>query len=66
MQDGRQRDAEFTDFVIGSQQRLHRQALLLTGDAGQAQDLVQVTLEKLYVATYPLTRAPTAFADASG
>ena len=50
MQDGRQRDAEFTDFVTGSQQRLHRQALLLTGDAGQAQDLVQVTLEKLYVA----------------
>lgn len=54
MQDRRQRDeqrdAEFTDFVTGSQQRLHRQALLLTGDPGEAQDLVQVTLERVYVA----------------
>ena len=46
----RDHEAEFRDFVVAGQQRLYRQALLLTGEPGQAQDLVQTTLEKLYVA----------------
>lgn len=42
-------EAEFRDFVVAGQQRMYWQALLLTGEPGQAQDLVQTTLEKLYV-----------------
>lgn len=50
MRDRRTRDEDFTEFVAAWQRRLHRQALLLTGEPGQAQDLVQVTLERVYVA----------------
>lgn len=50
MRDRHDRQAEFTDFVASGQQRLHRQAMLLTGEPSRAQDLVQVTLEKVFVA----------------
>ncbi len=57
----RDRDTEFRDFVVDGQQRLFRQALLLTGEPGHAQDLVQSTLEKLYVAWHRVEE-PAAYA----
>jgi RNA polymerase sigma-70 factor (sigma-E family) len=53
---GRDRDAEFTDFVAGVQRRLIHFAELLTGDHGRAEDLVQDALVKAYVA-WPRIRA---------
>ena len=61
MRDGHRRDEEFTDFVAAGQHRLYRQAVLLTGDASRAQDLVQVTLERVYVA-WARVEEPAAFA----
>ena len=44
------RDSEFQSFVIGRWPRLLRTAFLLTGEQHAAEDLVQSTLEQVYVA----------------
>ncbi|MFJ9818135.1 SigE family RNA polymerase sigma factor [Streptomyces sp. NPDC101151] len=44
------RDEEFQSFVIGRWPRLMRTAFLLTGEQHAAEDLVQSTLERVYVA----------------
>ncbi|MER5468591.1 SigE family RNA polymerase sigma factor [Streptomyces sp. NPDC002935] len=44
------RDEEFQSFVIGRWPRLMRTAFLLTGEQHAAEDLVQTTLEQVYVA----------------
>ncbi|MEU2743448.1 SigE family RNA polymerase sigma factor [Streptomyces sp. NPDC059340] len=44
------RDEEFQRFVIGRWPRLMRTAFLLTGEQHAAEDLVQTTLEQVYVA----------------
>ncbi|MCX4761601.1 SigE family RNA polymerase sigma factor [Streptomyces sp. NBC_01275] len=43
-------DAEFQAFVVGRWPRLMRTAFLLTGEQHAAEDLVQSTLEQVYVA----------------
>lgn len=43
-------DTEFQAFVAGRWPRLMRTAFLLTGEQHAAEDLVQTTLEKVYVA----------------
>lgn len=43
-------EAGFTEFVTEAQQRLYRQAYLLCGERHDAQDLVQATLVKLFLA----------------
>ncbi|MEV6808620.1 SigE family RNA polymerase sigma factor [Streptomyces sp. NPDC017248] len=51
MGDGKQtRDEEFQSFVVGRWPRLMRTAFLLTGEQHAAEDLVQSTLEQVYVA----------------
>ena len=50
MGDGKKaRNDEFQSFVIGRWPRLMRTAFLLTGEQHAAEDLVQSTLEKVYV-----------------
>src|SRR5690349_15733776 len=44
------RDAEFTAYLQARQVRLLRTAYLLTGDQHQAEDLLQTSLAKLYLA----------------
>ncbi|MCX4914436.1 SigE family RNA polymerase sigma factor [Streptomyces sp. NBC_00687] len=44
------RDEEFHRFVLGRWPRLMRTAFLLTGEQHAAEDLVQATLEQVYVA----------------
>ncbi|MFJ6082282.1 SigE family RNA polymerase sigma factor [Streptomyces sp. NPDC092369] len=44
------RDEEFQSFVVGRWPRLLRTAFLLTGEQHAAEDLVQSTLEQVYVA----------------
>jgi len=44
------RDADFTAYLEARQGRLLRTAYLLTGDQHQAEDLVQTSLAKLYLA----------------
>ena len=44
------RDAEFTAYLAARQGRLLRTAYLLTGDQHQAEDLLQTSLAKLYLA----------------
>jgi RNA polymerase sigma-70 factor (sigma-E family) len=44
------RDEEFQGFVVGRWPRLVRTAFLLTGERHAAEDLVQTTLEQVYVA----------------
>ncbi|WP_329299383.1 SigE family RNA polymerase sigma factor [Streptomyces sp. NBC_00659] len=44
------RDEEFQSFVVGRWPRLMRTAFLLTGEQHVAEDLVQTTLEQVYVA----------------
>jgi RNA polymerase sigma-70 factor (sigma-E family) len=44
------RDTEFQSFVTGRWPRLMRTAFLLTGEQHAAEDLVQSTLERVYVA----------------
>ncbi|MCQ9136248.1 MULTISPECIES: SigE family RNA polymerase sigma factor [Streptomyces] len=44
------RDAEFQAFVVGRWPRLMRTAFLLTGEQHAAEDLVQSTLEQVFVA----------------
>jgi RNA polymerase sigma-70 factor (sigma-E family) len=43
-------DADFTAYLEARQQRLLRTAYLLTGDQHQAEDLLQTSLAKLYLA----------------
>lgn len=43
-------EAEFSAFVRASGARLHRYAYLLTGDRAEAEDLVQTSLAKVYLA----------------
>ena len=45
-----QRDADFTAYLQARQGRLLRTAYLLTGDQHQAEDLLQTSLAKLYLA----------------
>lgn len=56
-------EAEFSAFVTASAPGLHRTARLLTGDAHRAEELVQATLVKTYLA-WPRARAtdPEAYA----
>ncbi len=58
---GRRAD-EFAAYAEQAQQRLFRQAVLLTGNADSARDLVQSTLVKLYVA-WPRIDTPAAYAQ---
>jgi len=58
----RRRDGEFAEFAATEQQRLYRRARLLAGNADAAQDLVQATLVKLYVA-WPRVEDPAAYAS---
>lgn len=44
-----QRDAAFSAYVAERRQRLHRTAWALCGDRDRAEDIVQITLSKLYV-----------------
>jgi RNA polymerase sigma-70 factor (sigma-E family) len=46
----RETDADFTAYLQARQARLLRTAYLLTGDVHQAEDLLQVSLAKLYLA----------------
>ncbi len=57
----RRRHAEFTAFAATAQQRLFRQGYLLTSSREAAQDLVQTTLTKMYVA-WPRIDNPSAYA----
>jgi RNA polymerase sigma-70 factor (sigma-E family) len=41
-------DADFSSFVAASSRRLLRSAYLITGDLGEAEDLLQVALERAY------------------
>jgi RNA polymerase sigma-70 factor (sigma-E family) len=45
-----ERDADFTAYLQARQARLLRTAYLLTGDQHQAEDLLQTSLAKLYLA----------------
>jgi len=51
------RDREFSDWVAGHSAHLTRTAYLLCGDRHRAEDLVQITLTKLYVAWERVERA---------
>jgi RNA polymerase sigma-70 factor (sigma-E family) len=44
------RDEEFTAFVTGHSDRLHRYGYVLTGSSAEAEELVQETLVKVYLA----------------
>ena len=58
----RGRGGEFADYAAQAQERLFRQAVLLTGDRDSAHDLVQSTLVKLYVA-WARIETPAAYAQ---
>jgi RNA polymerase sigma-70 factor (sigma-E family) len=62
--DKSERDRQFTDYVTSSRGQLRRTAYLLCGDWHLAEDLVQTTMAKLYVAWPRLHRdsTPDAFA----
>jgi len=47
---GSTRDAEFSEYVAGRRPQLRRTAYLLCGESHRAEDLVQTTLMKVYVA----------------
>ena len=55
------RGGSFDAFVTSSSDRLMGTALLLTGERGAAEDLLQDVLERLYVA-WPRVRDPLAYA----
>jgi RNA polymerase sigma-70 factor (sigma-E family) len=57
----RTQEAEFTDFVVGSGRRLLRTAMLLTGDHGHAEDLLQTALERTARHWTKLDGAPEAY-----
>lgn len=48
--DGGRRDAEFTAFVTGHSDRLHRYGYVLTGSSAEGEGLVQETLVRVYLA----------------
>ena len=50
------RDAEFSEYVAGRRAQLRRTAYLLCGDSHRAEDLVQTTLMKVYVAWPRMSR----------
>jgi RNA polymerase sigma-70 factor (sigma-E family) len=58
----RSQEAEFTAFVLGSGRRLLRTAMLLTGDHGHAEDLLQTALERTARHWTSLDGAPEAYA----
>lgn len=47
---GSTRDAEFSEYVAGRRPQLRRAAYLLCAESHRAEDLVQTTLMKVYVA----------------
>ena len=55
-------EAEFTAFVAGSGRRLLRTAVLLTGDVGHAEDLLQTAFERTARRWSRLDGAPEAYA----
>ena len=55
-------EAEFTAFVTGSGSRLLRLAMMLTGDRGHAEDLVQTAFERTARRWHRLDGAPEAYA----
>jgi RNA polymerase sigma-70 factor (sigma-E family) len=59
-------DAAFTEFASGATPGLFRSAVLMCGDHHLAEDLVQTTLAKLYVAWPSVERAQSADAYAHG
>jgi RNA polymerase sigma-70 factor (sigma-E family) len=59
-------DAAFTEFASVAAPRLFRSAVLMCGDYHLAEDLVQTTLAKLYVAWPSVERAQSADAYARG
>jgi RNA polymerase sigma-70 factor (sigma-E family) len=59
-------DAAFTEFASAATPRLFRAAVLMCGDYHLAEDLVQTTLSKLYVAWPSVERAQSADAYARG
>lgn len=59
-----ERDEAFDAFVVTASGRLLGTALLLTGDRGAAEDLLQDVLEGLFVA-WPRVRDPLAYARRS-
>lgn len=58
-------EAEFTAFVRGAGTRLERAAVLLTGDQALAEDLLQATYAKVYVAWRRVDRDPVGYARAT-
>ena len=56
---GRQRDEEFARYVAARRQHLRRYAYLLCGDWHAAEDLVQTSLTKLYLAWPRIRREQT-------
>jgi RNA polymerase sigma-70 factor (sigma-E family) len=67
MRMGRGRDdGAFTEFASVATPRLFRSAMLMCGDYHLAEDLVQTTLAKLYVAWPSVERAESADAYARG
>ena len=59
-------DAAFTEFAAAVTPRLFRSALLMSGDWHLAEDLVQTTLSKLYIAWPKVEVADSAEAYARG
>ena len=59
-------DSAYTEFASAVAPRLFRSALLMCGDWHLAEDLVQTTLGKLYVAWRKVQRADSAEAYARG
>lgn len=59
-------ESAFTEFAVAVTPRLFRSALLMSGDWHLAEDLVQTTLGKLYVAWPKVERADSADAYAQG
>jgi RNA polymerase sigma-70 factor (sigma-E family) len=55
-------EREFEQFVVGSGRRLPRTAVLLVGDLGHAEDLVQIALERTARHWSRLDGAPEAYA----
>jgi RNA polymerase sigma-70 factor (sigma-E family) len=58
-------EAEFTAFVREAGTRLERAAVLLTGDRALAEDLLQSTYAKVYLAWRRVDRDPVAYARAT-
>lgn len=58
----KERGRDFDEFVAATSHRLIRTAFALTGDRGAAEDLVQDTLERLYVA-WPRVDDPQAYTN---